>query len=270
MDPYLEHPNLFPGLHDGMITYTRELLQPKLPAPYFAEMSDRVWVEFSERRIGPDVHVTRRQDSEDDFAAGGGTATAVLDAVSVRTEPAVIRVARVLQDEYRESYLEIRTFDGDQERLVTVVEILSPSNKTPGAHGRELYRTKQREILGSQVNLVEIDLLRAGVHTTAVPESAMLAQVGARDYHVCVHRFDRFEEFFVYGFGVRDTLPEIRVPLLPDVPPVPLDLQTVFQRAYETGPYARRVRYGEQEIVPPLRPEDAEWATSRVTARPAT
>ena len=38
-----------------------------------------------------------------------------------------------------------------------------------GEPGRGLYLRKQREILESDVNLIEIDLLRAGMHTAAVP-----------------------------------------------------------------------------------------------------
>ena len=64
--------------------------------------------------------------------------------------------------------VEIRTRLGDEgERLVTVIEVLSLANKTPGEKGRELYLEKQREVLGSPVHLVEIDLLRGGEHTDA-------------------------------------------------------------------------------------------------------
>ena len=36
MDPYLESPEYFPGLHDKFILYIEEFLQPSLPASYFA------------------------------------------------------------------------------------------------------------------------------------------------------------------------------------------------------------------------------------------
>lgn len=44
MDPYLEHPDIFPGLHDGLIAYLRESLQPLLPPPYHADIGRRTWV----------------------------------------------------------------------------------------------------------------------------------------------------------------------------------------------------------------------------------
>jgi len=81
-------------------------------------------------------------------------------------------------DEVREPFLQIFSrLEG--ERLVTTVEVLSPSNKTPGSPGRDLYLRKQREVLGSQTNLVEIDLLRGGEHTTAVPFDLAQERAGA-------------------------------------------------------------------------------------------
>jgi Protein of unknown function (DUF4058) len=86
------------------------------------------------------------------------------------------------------------------------------------------------------------------------------ARAGSFDYHVSVHRFDRFEDFLVYPIQLDDRLPEIAIPLLPGDPDVTIDLQAVFDRSYDTGPYRRRVRYAESTPVPPLRPERAEWA----------
>lgn len=137
---------------------------------------------------------------------------------------------------------------------------LSLTNKTPGAHGRDFYQRRQQEILFSRVHLVEIDLLRGGKHTTAVPLEWTRKKTGPFDYHVSIHRFDQFVDLFVYPCTVRDMLPEIAVPLLPQHGAVALDLQDVFQRCYDTGPYQRRVRYGEAEIVLPLAEEHAQWA----------
>ena len=96
-------------------------------------------------------------------------------------------------DEFREPFLEIYADSAEGKRLVTSVEVLSFSNKTPGEHGRELFLRKRKELLASRVNLVEIDLLRGGEHTTAVPLESALASCGGFDYHVSVHLFDDFE-----------------------------------------------------------------------------
>ena len=144
MDPYLEHPDIFPGLHDRLVAYLSEALQPLLPSPYYADLGRRAWIEVSERYIGPDVNVLRRRSRDTDVKSGnGGVATAARTA----TRPLVIHVPH---DERREPFVEIYTGRGKNRRLVTTIEVLSPSNKKPGEEGRDLYLRKQRELLQEQ------------------------------------------------------------------------------------------------------------------------
>jgi hypothetical protein len=247
MDPYLEHPTIFPGLHNRLIAGLSEALQAALPPPYFAEIGERVWVEVSQRYIEPDASIFR----------GGPADQGAVAALPTRSRPVVVTVPH---DERREPRIEIRTAGGEEERLVTAIEVLSPTNKTPGARGRELYLRKQRELLDSSTHLVEIDLLRGGPHTTAVPFDFLRGAVGAFDYHVSIHRSDRLEDFLVYPIRLPEPLPEIAIPLLPGDPEAAIDLQAVFDRAYDVGPYRRRIRYAEAELVPPLTPEYQAWA----------
>jgi hypothetical protein len=251
MDPFLEHPAYFPSVHANLITYLREFLQPRLPEPYYAETADRVWVEASQRRVEPDVNLLRAEVPTPPRGQGGGVAV----AEATVTDPVVVNVPH---EERRETFLEIYA-RREQERLVTTVEVLSVSNKTPGERGREAYLRKQREVLDSQVHLVEIDLLRGGQHTTAVPLGRALEKAGPFHYHVCVHHFDNLEDYFVYPLTLARRLPTIAIPLLPGDGAVAADLQAVFDRCYDTGPYRRRVRYPGMEIVPPLGPDWAEW-----------
>jgi len=184
MDPFLEHPDFFPALHGSMHVYIREALQAVLPPPYFAVVNERLWVQSAARYSEPDTDVIRAQQAKADPQSGD---TAV--ATRTRTEPLVFEVA---EDERREKYLEIRTRRADSgERVVTTIEILSLSNKMPGEKGRGLYLQKQREVLQSDSHLVEIDLLRAGEHTTPMPLERVRLTAGQFDYHVSVHRFDQ-------------------------------------------------------------------------------
>lgn len=66
------------------------------------------------------------------------------------------------------------------QRVVAVIEVVSPSNKCPGP-GRDAYLAKQREIMGSTSHLIEIDLLRAGEHVVSVP-SWLVARRAPYDY----------------------------------------------------------------------------------------
>jgi hypothetical protein len=145
--------------------------------------------------------------------------------------------------------------------------VLSLTNKTMRSQGRRLYVRKQREIPASQIHLVEIDLLRGGRHTTAVPLRRARAKAGAFDYHVGIHRFDHVEDYFVDPIRLQHGLPEIAIPLLPGDPDVAIDLQEVFQRSYDAGPYRRRIRYRQSEPVPPLDAEARQWATRMLEGR---
>jgi len=129
MDPYLEHPDLFPGLHDRFITYISEILQPKLPSPYIADIGRRAWIELSNRSVQPDVHVARsNRDRKSSRKSEAGVAVAQRRA----TQSVVIHVPH---DEHREPFIEIYIGRGKDRRLVTHLEVLSPSNKTPDAQG---------------------------------------------------------------------------------------------------------------------------------------
>ena len=105
--------------------------------------------------------------------------------MATSANPVIISIP---QDERTEPYLDIFKKVGDKRRLVCSIEVLSPTNKTPGEKGQMLYRRKQRHLLNRRVHLVEIDLLRAGRPTTAVMREAVKPDNIEFDYHVCVRR----------------------------------------------------------------------------------
>ena len=256
MDPYLEHPALFSGLHNRLITRMSEVLQAALPAPYYAEIAERTWVEVSSRDIEPDVIVLRGD--------GPSRPSSEVATVASRPGPLVVNVPVV---DPREIWVEIRAGVDGREQLVASIEVLSLTNKTTGRRGRDLYLQKQREILDSPTHLIEIDLLRAGRHTVAVPRERITALAGPFDYVISVHRFDRLEDFEVYPIRLEDRLPEVAFPLLPGDPDVAVDLQAVFDHCYDVGPYRRRVRYQEDAVVPPLSEERSAWASHLISTR---
>src|SRR5262249_17794090 len=141
MDPWLEGPAVFPDLHDRLVFVLSEALNARLPAPYFATIASRLVIEEPKRRIEPDVGIFHYPPHLNGGAPSGegGVATAV--AAEVATEPVVVTIT---EDTWRQKYLEVHAAPGG-ERLVTVIEVLSPSNKAPGAHNRGAYLTKQSE-----------------------------------------------------------------------------------------------------------------------------
>ena len=79
-------------------------------------------------------------------------------AVAIGDEPVVITLDPL---EMREGFIEIIALE-ERRRVVTVIELLSPANKAAGSAGRREYLKKQREVLESRANLLEIDLLKRG------------------------------------------------------------------------------------------------------------
>lgn len=248
MDPWLEHPSLWPNVHQSVITYARDQLQGAVSERYFVGIGERVYVEApGQGRDVPDVLVTERRPRTDEPSAGA----------AVADQPLVVVVAAV---ERREPFLEI-TDAHTGHRVVTVVEVLSPANKRPGP-GRDLYLRKQLEVLASPANLVEIDLLRAGESTVALPRES----VPGTAYRVVVSRARDRERREAYPFRVGDRVPRIGVPLAaPDADAV-LDLPRVLAEAYDKGGYARRVEYA-REASPPLAPAEVAWTKERLSAR---
>jgi hypothetical protein len=263
MDPYLEDPDVFPNLHDKFVVYLEELLQPLLPEPYYAKTAQRTWVEYYERDRYPDVSVVIRSSAKSKpKQPAGGVAVA-----TPSERPLMITVEEFPWDEMRETFLEVYTNRGGAKRLVTSVEVLSPTNKTPGEDSLVAYRKKQRETLASNVNLVEIDLLRRGVHATAVPRKELVARYAKFDYHVCVHRFDNPKNFEVHPFELHERLPTIGVPLLPEDGAIRVDLQAVFDKCYDTSGYPREVDYTQPPPPPTLSPERLAWMKSVLAAK---
>jgi hypothetical protein len=243
MDPYLEDPAFWPGIHDSLIIYARDVLQPLLRPRYYIEVRERIYFEDMREVIYPDATIHRRRpplDTDRDVA--------VLPA----DEPTILRV----ETRQRETFLEICAL-GSHE-VVTVIEVISPSNKHVGGHGRTEYRKKQDEVLSSTAHLVEIDLLRGGAHVVVAP-AGELRTLPSYDYVSCVSRATARQHVEVYAVSVRQRLPRIRIPLREPDPDVVLDLPSIFARCYDNGDYRTRVDY-TASATPPLRPNDEAWA----------
>ena len=158
--------------------------------------------------------------------------------------------------EYREPFVEIVQGDGE---VVTVIEVLSPANKTPG-EGYRQYRRKQEQLLASPLHLIEIDLLAAGLPALFVAQSELVAlpPVPPHRYLVSVRRGAVPDRFETYPVSLPNRLPRIRVPLAAPDPDIVLDVQMVFDRCYDNGDYAGLIDY-RKDPTAPLSPDEAAW-----------
>lgn len=146
------------------------------------------------------------------------------------------------------SYIEIR--DRRRRELITVIELLSPSNKLRGPD-REQYLSERGRFLTSEAHLVEIDLLRIGEPMTAEDQPNC-------DYSVMVSLADQRPRAGFCLIHLRDRLPVVPIPVRAPDSPAYVDLQAVLHRIYDAARYDSSIHEGTPE--PPLSPEDAAWA----------
>jgi len=253
MDPYLEDPARWPDVHQRLITYISDALQPQIRPRYHARMGERVYIMHPPRTMYPDVVLTR-QPVRDAAVVDVAVDVAVPQfamAEETTDTPVYLTFAPV---ERREPFVEIIHTAGDE--VVTIIEILSPANKRPGK-GERLYRQKQEKILDSPAHLVEIDLLAEGLRTVAIPEEGWDSVPPFR-YLVSINRAPERYRFEIYPIPLPRRLPRVRIPLQQPTPDVRLDLQAVFAQCYDNGGYADFVDYGQP---PPttLLPQEAAW-----------
>jgi len=141
-----------------------------------------------------------------------------------------------------------------EQSLITVIEVLSPSNKA-GA-GRSEYLAKRNELIDQEtVHLVEIDLLLGG---SRMPMSRRLPP---GDYYATVARAERRPDAEVYAWTIRRPLPAVPIPLHTPDHDASLQLAEVVSMAYDRGGFARAMRY--DKLLPPtfpLNPADRAWA----------
>jgi hypothetical protein len=256
MDPYLE--KHWGDVHTRLITYASDHLQKVLPRDLRARVEERLVVTGigRPRRIFPDVRIfeTRRKPRR---PANGAAGLAV-------AEPMLIELPG---EPETQRFIEIRDVSTGS-RLVTVLEVLSLSNKQPG-DAQEQYLRKQQELLQAGVSLVEIDLLREGDWIVAVPYERLTRKARTL-YRVAVRRGWRYMEAEYYPISLQSKLPTIQVPLRPTDRDAPLDLQALLEQCYENGGYDD-IDYN-REPEPPLPPAAARWATKllrRLRRRPA-
>jgi uncharacterized protein DUF4058 len=221
MNPYLEDPYHWPDFHASFLVALRAAINVVLPERYVALLDRHVWGHDS--------------DTQTNVALG-------------------ISVVQNKGNVY------IRLFDRERRRIVTVLELLSQSNKEPG-RDRDAYLAKRNGYLASETNLVEIDFLRGGQRSLlgdpAPPQT---------DYYALVCRATEAPKAGLWPFSVRERIPPLHVPLLPnDVSPT-VDMKPCLDRAYDECQFTKVLDYSEPPV-PPLREPDATWSRELLANR---
>ncbi len=243
MDPYLERPSLWPGLHSAIINHLQADLNPRLLPNYIAQIETRVYVMRDEdparHLFIPDVTVERVPKSKK-----GRHTSATLDVA----EP--IEFPWIIDEEIEEARIEIT--DRRSNRLVTVIEVTSPSNKVRGSEGRTKFLAKRRELMAANVNWLEIDLLREG-------DRSVVPLLPPSDYWVFLSRAADRPRTRGWPISLRGKLPVIGVPLAEKDPDAALDLGKVLNAVHDQAGYGYLIDY-RRPPEPPFTPADARWA----------
>lgn len=247
MDPYLEQANLWSNVHNSLIVALRDVLGPILRPRYYVAIEERT-VQLTTEDISiamrPDVSILSSSPTLREHNGG---------VMVAQPDTDVITVELPMPEEVRDIYLAI--YDINNEQVVTVVELLSPTNKIAGI-GREQYTRKRLMLLGTQTHLVEIDLLRSG------QPMPMYGYDHNSIYSILISRAEQRPKATLMRFNLQQPIPSFRMPLQPgDIEPL-VALNAMLHELYNRAGYDLRIDYRSDPPPPPLSPADAAWVRS--------
>ena len=252
MNPYLESPEIWPGFHGSLIASIRGTINRIAPAKYFADIEQRVFLvkpgDPYQRAIVPDVSINETADASADRSNTSSNVAAQAVTPSIRVQ--------MLDEEVAERFITIRAAAGaggvDTE-IVTIIEVLSPSNKLVGSSGRTSYLAKRDEVLKTRTHFIEIDLLRAGERRPLGPGGYDC------DYLVTLSRVEERPVAELWPTNLQAPLPTIPIPLLPGDSDLVINLQQMLHQVYDESGYQRRIRLSDPIPLPPLSDDDQAW-----------
>lgn len=247
MDPYLE--SHWRDVHSRLIVYLADAIQDGLPSALRARIEERVVMELpdvDDPGRYPDVRVVEYLPDAVPVRPRLSLGTAV-------AEPILLETAR---EHLTETFIEIIDVESGN-KVVTVIEVLSPTNKTPG-EGMKSYQSKQHEVCDSDTSLVEIDLLRGGEHVLAIPLQHIPSDQRT-PYMICVRRAWVKGMAEVYPMPLPHPLPAIKIPLRQTDEDVVIALQPLVELCYRRGGYEGTINYNQDPRVP-FAGWEAEWA----------
>lgn len=238
MNPYFEQPGMWRPFHTSLIVRLMDAITPHAVPRYFVSVEQSIYVERDSGREL--VGVADALVGSEHRPTAGGAATATVAAPVTGS----VRVGAVKQ---KHRWLTLR--DAATREVVTVIEVLSPSNKR--GEDRTAYLRKRRRILRSAAHLVEIDLLRGGPRMP-------VAGVPASDYRVMVSRQPARPDVQVWPIGLRQPLPAVPIPFRTGEQEPLIELKPLIDEVYDKGGFAYQLYRNPPD--PPLAPADVDWA----------
>jgi hypothetical protein len=259
MDPYIEVSHLWADFHIKLIGDIERSLSGILPDRYIVRAGERSYVALAfsdddeeKRFFQPDVAVASPRKSAKTTRQSKGSA----GGLAVQDASGSIMMRALVKAEYREPFLEIRQAD-PEHKLVTGIEILSPSNKRPNTKGWRLYHRKRLAYLSGYANFVELDLLRRG------RRMPMVSEWPDSPYYLLVCRKKQAPRCCVWPAYFTEPLPAIPIPLAPPDADISLDIQPFVAAIYARSRYEGDIDY-RRPLSGRLSTTEAAWLKERL------
>lgn len=250
MDPFIES-LAWPDFYHGFISALSEEITARVRPRYIVRVELRIYVEHESngyhKNIRSDVTVLNGTDS-----ARNGFSSKEGSGIATVTKPVALTLP--LPEKKKEAYLVIQ--ETESREVVTVIEVLSPSNKRSKGDGRREYLEKREQVASSRTNLVELDLLRGGQRLPTVEE------LPPADFYAFVARGYQLPRVDVFPWTLRQALPTIPIPLREDDDEIEINLQDIFTAVYDRAGYDYSLNY-KTNVEPPLG-ELEEWARGQL------
>lgn len=209
VDPWAETGRYFHQIHGGMISSLANYLQPRL-LPIGYRLNREISLQITEGRE-PDISIQYAMKSSPPKTH----LNYELAATEVLAEPGV-----TLEPGWDLHAIQIRELkSGD---LVTVIELISPSNKIKPESLAAYKLRRERLVVDEGVNIVEVDLTRS--------VKRLISDLIASDYayHTAVHIPGQSTHFIGMAYG--QSLKRVALPLRDQV--VAVELQSAYDEAY--------------------------------------
>jgi len=216
--------------HEWISEIGRTLNRGLLPSDYYA------LPEQQAAGFGPDVLTHQDQRAEEAKEQGGAVATAV------QSRPTTRFMAETDAEFYRrkKSSIVVRHVSGD--RIVAMVEIVSPGNKST-KHAFQAFVQKACELLENRIHLLIIDPLPPGPRDRNGVHAAIWGEVDEELFQLPVdkpltlvaYECDLTTRAYIETAAVGDQLPDLPLYLAPHFN-VPVPSETTYQTAFAVMP----------------------------------
>lgn len=204
---------IFHSFHHSWIEEIHRAVLKRLPADYYC-LAEQQAADF-----GPDVLTLKSADADE--MPEGGTATRTRPKTSMFQETATEFYLR------KKKAVVIRHVRGD--RIVAMIEIVSPGNKNSTAGPRAFVR-KARELLQQRVHLLIVDPFPVGQRD---PQGLRLPS--DKPMSVFAYECDESVRTYLEPLAFGDAIPDMPVFLYPGMF-IEVPLETAYRSAWEAVP----------------------------------